>query len=203
MPKDGRVTRERILRVAERLITDQGYSATSIDAVIAGSSTSKGAFFHHFSSKADLASQLMERYVASDLEHLEAGLSATAHIEDPAARVVAFLRFYEDGAAELMAEQTGCLFATVLAERQFTGSDINRQVARAQQVWRDSVVDLLRPALEARRPDLDLDVEALADHLFTTFEGGFILCRAFEDPSAMEAQLRVFRQLVEGLFQLR
>jgi TetR/AcrR family transcriptional repressor of nem operon len=61
---------------------------------------------------------------------------------------------------------------------------------------------MLRPALATRRPDLDIDADALADHLFTTFEGGFILCRTFEDPSAMRAQLRVFRQLLESLLRL-
>ena len=92
------MTRDRILSVAERLMTDQGYSATSVDQVIAESHSSKGAFFHHFESKADLAVRLVERYVAADLAHLNGGLAATAHIEDPSARVVAFLHFYEDGA---------------------------------------------------------------------------------------------------------
>jgi TetR/AcrR family transcriptional repressor of nem operon len=202
MPRDGSATRERILQVAERLITDQGYNATSVDQVIADSSTSKGAFFHHFSSKADLAVHLVARYVASDLAHLEAGLAAIGDIDDPAARVVAFFRYYEDGADELMSEQSGCLYATVLAEREFTGSAINSQVADAQLAWRTATVNLLRPALAARRPRVDVDVEALADHLFTTFEGGFILCRTFQDPSAMGAQLRIFRQLVEALLNL-
>jgi hypothetical protein len=31
------------------------------------------------------------------------------------------------------------------------------------------------------------------------FEGGFILCRALENRSAMHDQLRIFRQLVEAL----
>lgn len=200
MPKDGSATRERILRVAERLITDQGYNATSVDQVIAESSTSKGAFFHHFTSKADLANHLVARYVASDIAHLHAGLAATADVEDSAARVVAFLRFFEEGADELMSEQSGCLYATVLAEREFTGSAINSQVAHAELAWRTAVADLLRPALAARRPEVD--IEALADHLFTTFEGGFILCRTLQDPSAMKAQLRVFRQLVEALLRV-
>jgi TetR/AcrR family transcriptional repressor of nem operon len=199
MPRDGRPTRERILQVAERLMTEQGYSATSVDQVIAGSGSSKGAFFHHFGSKADLAVHLVERYVAADLAHLDAGLAATAHIDDPTARVVAFLRFYEDGADELMSEQSGCLYATVLAEREFTGSDVNDQVAKAARVWRTALVALLRPALDARRPDVAIEVDALADHLYTTFEGGFILCRTFTDPAAMRAQLRIFRQLVEAL----
>jgi TetR/AcrR family transcriptional regulator, transcriptional repressor for nem operon len=195
--------RERILQVAHRLMTDQGYNATSLDQVIAESSSSKGAFFHHFSSKADLAAQLVERYVASDLAQLDAGLAATAGIEDPAERVIAFLRFYEDGADALMAEQTGCLFATVLAERQFIGTDMNRQIAKTQEAWRRAFVDLLRPALARRPLSIDVDPDALADHLFTSFEGGFILCRALEDPTAMRDQLRIFRQLVEALLHGR
>jgi TetR/AcrR family transcriptional regulator, transcriptional repressor for nem operon len=202
MPRDGTANRERILDTAQRLMIEQGYNATSLDQVIADSSTSKGAFFHHFRSKADLALRLVERYVVADLAQLDAGLAAAAAVADPAARVVAFLRFFEDGAEDLMSEQSGCLFATVLAEREFTGSDINAMVAKAELAWRAAIVDMLRPAIAARRPGLDVDVEALADHLFTTFEGGFILCRTLEDTSAMGGQLRVFRQLVEALLRL-
>lgn len=202
MPRDGTATRERILDVAQRLMTDQGYNATSLDQVIADSSSSKGAFFHHFTSKADLAHQLVERYVAADLAYLEDGLSATADLADPAARVVAFLRFYEDNADALVSEQSGCLYATVLAEQELTGGDINALIETAELAWRAAVADLLRPALEARRPGLAIDVDALADHLYTTFEGAFILCRTLEDRSAMRAQLRVFRELVEALLRL-
>jgi TetR/AcrR family transcriptional repressor of nem operon len=183
-------------------MTEQGYKATSLDQVIAESSSSKGAFFHHFSSKLDLALQLTERYAASDLAYLDAGLAAVADIDDASARLVAFLRFFEDRADELMSEQSGCLYATVLAERQFTGGAINDLVAKATLAWRTAIVDMLRPALATRRPDLDIDADALADHLFTTFEGGFILCRTLEDRSAMRAQLRVFRQLLESLLRL-
>jgi TetR/AcrR family transcriptional repressor of nem operon len=191
-----------MLHTAERLMIEQGYNATSLDQVIAESATSKGAFFHHFRSKADLALQLTERYVASDLDHLSAGLAAVAAIDDPAERVVSFIRFYEDGADELMSEQSGCLYATMLAERELTGNDINALVARATITWRKAVVDLLRPAVADRCPDADIDVEALADHLYTTFEGGFILCRTLDDVAGMREQLRVFRQLLEALLRL-
>ena len=177
------------------------YSATSVDQVISEAGSSKGALFHHFSSKIDLAVQLVRRYVAADLAHLDAGLTATAHITDPTVRVVAFLRHYEDGADELMTEQTGCLYATVLAERQLTGKEINDQVAKATRVWRDAVADLLRSALATRRLDTHIDVDALADHLYTTFEGGFILCRTYNDRAAMRAQLRIYRQLIEAFLR--
>jgi TetR/AcrR family transcriptional repressor of nem operon len=202
MPRDGTATRRRILDAAERLMIGQGYNATSVDQVIAESSSSKGAFFHHFASKSDLALHLVERYVRADLAHLDEGLAAVADVDDPVERVVAFLRFYEDGGDDLMAQQSGCLYATVLAERELTGGDVNALVNEAALAWRQGLVDLLRPALDARgRTGPAIDADALADHLYTTFEGAFILCRTLDDPSAMRGQLRVFRQLVEALLR--
>ena len=201
MPRDGTATRERILTAAQQLMTDQGYAATSVDEVIAASSSSKGAFFHHFQSKADLAGQLIDRYVRDDLDFLEAGLAAVSDIADPIDRVIGFLRYYEDRGDELMAEHSGCLYATVLAELEFSGSDINKAVARATVMWREAVVELLEPAFAARRSTTDVDLDALADHLYTTFEGAYILCRTLEDKTAMRAQLKVMRQLVEALLR--
>lgn len=201
MPRDGTVTRERILSAAQQLMTDQGYAATSVDQVISASSSSKGAFFHHFQSKADLAGQLIERYVRADLEFLEAGLEDVSGIADPIERAVGFLRYYEDRGDELVAEQSGCLYATVLAEHEFSGTDINKAVAQAAVAWRAAVVGLLEPAVAVRRAKSDVDLDALADHLYTTFEGAYILCRTLEDRGAMRAQLKVMRQLVETLLR--
>ncbi len=199
MPRDGGATRERILATAERLMVEQGYNATTLDQVIAAAASSKGAFFHHFDSKSDLAQQLTERYVAADLAHLHDGLDAVTGIADPAERVIAFLRFYEDGADDLMAEQSGCLYATVLAEREFTASEINDLVAKATLEWRAALADLLRPALAGRWVDVDVDDHA--HHHYTTFEGAVILCRTLQARSAKRAHLRVLRQLVEVLLR--
>ena len=70
-----------------------GFAATSVDAILAESGSSKGAFFHHFASKRALASALVERYVDADLAMLGAGLEAAEVESDPVAKVLAFLRF--------------------------------------------------------------------------------------------------------------
>jgi len=44
-----------------------------------------------------------------------------------------------------------------------------------------------------------VDLAELADHVFVTFEGAFMLCRATGDPGHMRAQLRTLRQLVEAV----
>ena len=77
MPRDGTATRDRILEAGQRLVIENGFAATTVDAVHRRSETSKGAFFHHFASKRSLADALVERYVAGDLAMLEEGLAAS------------------------------------------------------------------------------------------------------------------------------
>lgn len=197
MPKDGAPTRERILDAAERLVIEQGYSATSLDHVIGASGTSKGAFFHHFDSKRALADALVERYVAADVAVLETALAAaTAAADDAAGRAVAFLAHFEALGEQMLAEQSGCLYASVLVERQLVADGISGGIAGAVRAWREGYAALLRDALPE---DSEVDADALADHVFVTFEGTFLLARTTQDPTSMRAQLRVLRQLVERL----
>lgn len=196
MPRDGRATRERILSAAEALVIENGYAATSVDQVIAASGTSKGAFFHHFESKRALADALVDRYVASDLAHLEAALSAAHEQSDRAAgRAVAFVRYFEDRADEIMDEQSGCLYASILIERELVTTGASDPITKAVVAWREGYADLLRDAL--RDPEIDLD--AVADHVFVTFEGAFLLARTTGDPDHMRTQLRVLRQFLQAL----
>lgn len=197
MPRNGSATRDRILDVAERLVIDNGYAATPVDQVIAESQSSKGAFFHHFASKQALADALVERYVAADLAMLEAGLAAArAASELPAERAVAFVRYFEEQGDEVMSETSGCLYASILAERQLIGAGTSDPIALAVTTWRDGFAELLREALP---PGSDLDVDALADHVFVTFEGAFLLARSTGDPGHMRRQLGVLRTLLASL----
>ncbi|MDR7253117.1 TetR/AcrR family transcriptional repressor of nem operon [Nocardioides sp. BE266] len=195
MPRDGTATRIRLLDAAERLVTDNGFAATSVDQVIAEAGSSKGAFFHHFSSKTDLGEQLVERYAAHDVQTLYDGLAAVAHLEDPKVRLVEFVRHFEGRGDEIMSAQSNCLYVSVLTERQLAGPDATGAILGAVVTWRDEIVTLLRDALG----DTDHDLDALADHVFVTFEGAFILCRTTGDPDHMRRQLAALRVLVEAL----
>ena len=66
MPKDGSLTKEKIMDAAEALVLDHGYGATSIDQILEKTGITKGAFFYHFKSKAELAQALVARYVKRD-----------------------------------------------------------------------------------------------------------------------------------------
>jgi TetR/AcrR family transcriptional regulator, transcriptional repressor for nem operon len=200
VPKDGTATKERILDTAERLVIENGFAATSVDQVIAESRTSKGSFFHHFTSKLDLARSLVARYAAADIAHLnDAVTQVQAETDDPAEQVIAFVRFFEDGADELMSAQSNCLYVSMLTERQLAAAGTSEQIVGAITAWRTTLSTMLRTALDQRRPNHAIDTDALADHVFVTFEGAFLLCRSTGENRHMRAQLTVLRQLLESL----
>lgn len=173
-----------------------GFSATSVDQIIEAAGSSKGAFFHHFDSKQALARTLVSRYVEADLELLAAGLAAAEQESDVVRRPTAFLRYYETWAEELVSAESACLYIAVLTERDLLDEAALTEIDRAVLAWRHGFAALLRPAL--RRRNVVIDADELADHLFATFEGGYLMCRAARSPEPMRRQLRVLRQLVEA-----
>lgn len=199
MPRDGSFTRDRILEAALDLVIDNGFRATTVEAVLAASGASKGAFFHHFASKRDLADALVAQYVADDLAMLEQAMSAAcAAGPDPVERAVAFLRFFEEMADEIMAGTTGCLYLSVLAEMELVDAGTSDPITKAVTQWRERYAELLSDAIGDRT---DVDVAALSDHVFVTFEGAFLLARTTGDPGQMRRQLAITRRLVESLLR--
>lgn len=84
-------TRRDLLEVAERLFTEQGYAATSLDSVVAGASVTKGALYHHFSSKQGVFEAVFERIDRDSARVIEDAVSAH---EDPWQQAAVGLRAF-------------------------------------------------------------------------------------------------------------
>lgn len=203
MARDGARTRERILESAERLVLERGLAATSVDDVLAAAETSKGAFFHHFPSKAHLARTLVERYAAADVAYLEEAMtSAEALTDDPAQQLVAFLRRFEADADGIVAESPSCLYVSYLFDRQLFDDGTNDIIAAAMRAWRDRILQKLEAAARLHPPRAALDLRALADQVVTIFEGAFLLTRAMTEPHLMRDQLELARRQLALLFDV-
>ncbi|WP_120002785.1 TetR/AcrR family transcriptional regulator [Nesterenkonia muleiensis] len=203
MTRNGAPTRQRILDGAERLVLEYGLGATTVDAILRETNSSKGAFFHHFPSKNHLARALVERYATADLSLLEGHLAQAREVsDDPAIQMVTFLRLFEESADEIVAQHPSCLYVTYMFDKDLFDDGTNDVILRTLTTWRERLVETLHRAAQAHPPRSPVDLDAVADHVVTTFEGAFILTRAMNDSSLMRRQLGIVRHYLAMLFDV-
>jgi TetR/AcrR family transcriptional regulator, transcriptional repressor for nem operon len=198
----GAQTRERILAAAEPLVLRQGFAGTSLDDILKETKLTKGAFFHHFKDKADLAKALVERYAANDFALFD-GFVAEAEkaSDDPLEQVLHFLKTFEDFIEGLSEPIAGCVFAAYTYEGLQFAPSIHAYVAQSFRRWSALYEKKFEAVLARYKPARPVTARDLAETVMAVVEGGFILQRSYNDPIIVARLARQYRQYIEMLFK--
>src|SRR5688572_31673758 len=174
--RDPARTRERILDAAQELILDHGFGATTVDAVVGRAGITKGAFFHHFSSKSDLARALVDRYAEMDRQHLAHHVERARKLaSDPLQQVLLLIAFYEEDFDALDGPFPGCLFASYIYENKLFDEQTLAVIKDVTLMWREEMKKMMEAVAAAHPPKVAIDVESLADLFYALTEGSFIM----------------------------
>ena len=145
-------TRRRIVRAAAELFAAHGYTATSLNDVIAAAGSTKGGFYFHFGSKADLGLAVVEQTRAQFHADVLAATSEHARASD---QLVATVRaIAAASSAKPVASGIGRLCMELREEPEIAPGDLD-----PYGIWVDLVRDLLERA--QREGDLDPAVDTL------------------------------------------
>lgn len=201
MARSGASTRTALMDAAEGLILESGFAATSLDRIIERAGVTKGAFFHHFESKAALGRALVERYAALDQEQLEAHMTRAEKLSrDPLQQLLIFVGLLQETWTMRREPFPGCLFASFLSEAGLFDADTLQVIQDAMLAWRRRVAAKLQAAAATRPPRLQADLDSLADMLTVVFEGAFVVSKTMRDPAAVARQLGHVHNYLELLF---
>jgi len=201
MAEKGEQTRERILATTEPLILRQGFAGTSLDDILKATKLTKGAFFHHFKGKGDLARALVERYARNDYDlFARFAAEAEAATDDPLQQTMLFLKSFEDFIEGLAQPIGGCVFAAYTYESLQFDSSIHAFIAHSLRRWTALYEKKFEAVLARYRPARPVTARDLADMIVAIIEGGFILTRSYNDATLVARQSRQFRQYLELLF---
>lgn len=201
MARDGKATKERILNEAEALIFGHGLSGTSIDMIIERAGVTKGAFFHHFKSKGELARALVERASANDIVLMESSLERAEKLSsDPLQQVLICVGLIREVVESLEAPPPGCMFASMNYQRLEVPFDMSEVAQGTFELWQKGLGDKLAEAKTIHVPDGAFDPYDLADNFSTMFEGSLVMYRLFDDPAFITKSLDYYRDLVAAYF---
>lgn len=202
MKKNPENTRTNIMNSAQALILENGFAGTTVDAVIERAGVSKGAFFHHFTSKAELGLSLVRRYAEEDSAHLEATLDKAEKLsDDPLQQLLIFIKLFEQEVELLDEPFPGCLFASYLYQSELFDENILEIIRESMLNWRIRVKKKLEEAAEKHPASRDVDLKSLADMLMVIFEGAFVLTQSLEETEIIAQQLSHYHTYLQLLFE--
>jgi len=190
-------SKTRILNAALQVIRSKGYSATRIEDVCEAAGLTKGSFFHHFSTKEELAIAAADYW-----SEVTSGLFAAAPYHapaDPLERVLAYVDFRKALLRGELPEFT-CLVGTMTQEVYETHTAI-RDACNASI---SSHAGTLVPDIEAAREKYGLQgdwtSESLALFTQAALQGAFILAKAKNDVGAAIEAVDHLHRYIELLF---
>jgi len=191
-------TRSNLLDAALGVIRTKGYAATSVDDICAKASLSKGAFFHHFSSKEDLA-VAAANYWSETTGALFAEAAYHAP-EDPLERVLAYVELRKQLVQGELPDFT-CLVGTMTQEVYETNAPIREACWASISGHANTLVPDIAAAMERYPIAGDFTAESLALHTQAVIQGAFIIAKASGDPQRAVESIDHLKRYISLLFK--
>ena len=199
-----RNTRERVLDAASELVLKHGFIATTVERVVSSTGLTKGAFFHHFRSKADLVLAMVERYAADGRASLQGAFArAERASDDPLDQLLFLARDTIERAAVPSPAETpiaGCLMACAAYELEEHSAAVRSVMRRFVEDYRAMLADKVAAAMAKYPPRIPVTAADVAEHLYGIYDGGLVMGRLLDDPEALARQLRHAERYLRLLF---
>lgn len=189
--------RSKLLEAAFKVIRTKGFAATRVEDICAEAGVSKGAFFHHFRSKEDLAVAAAEHW--SEVTGALFRSAPYHQAEDPLQRIRDYVTFRKELIRGSLPEFT-CLVGTMAQETYETSSDIQQACWSSISGHAETLVADIEAAMRERGIQADWTAESLALHTQAVIQGAFILAKASGDPQRALDSIDHLYRYIELLF---
>lgn len=187
----------KLLDAAVECIRTKGYSATTVDDICEAAGVTKGAFFHHFDSKEELAVSAAQHF--SSLADRLFSTAPYRRLADPLDRLLGYLEFRKALLRGELPEFT-CLLGTMVQEAYRTHPAI-RDVCEKCLSEHVAMLEVdIADALRIYGDDGQWSAESLAIYMQAVIQGAFILAKAHKGPAVAAVCLDHLRRYIQTLF---
>jgi TetR/AcrR family transcriptional regulator, transcriptional repressor for nem operon len=189
--------KEKLLDASMRVIREKGYAGMSVDDLCAAAGVTKGAFFHHFESKEQLAIAAAEHF----FNRAEVMFAADGYrsLADPVDRLLAYVDLRKSWLQGELPEFT-CVLGTLVQETYATHPAIRDACGKALFAHAAEVETIIREAMQKYRIKADWTAKSLAAHTQAVVQGAFILAKAQNGPAVARESLDHLRRYIEMIF---
>ena len=181
--------REVLLRCGMELLTEQGFSATGLEAVLKRATVPKGSFYYYFASKEAFGREVMDAYDAYFGKKLDRWLqdgsrAPLARLMDLGADASAGMRKHEF--------RRGCLVGNLSQELGALPEAYRARLDAIFTGWQRKVAACLREAQLSGAVPAGLDCDQLAEFFWIAWEGAVLRARLLRNDQPLRNFIATF-----------
>lgn len=196
--RKGSETRDQILNFAEASVLEKGFGATSIEELISAVGITKSGFFYHFKDKSALAKAMLQRYLDEEEVLFDDIFKRAEELnEDPLHGYLVGLKMLAELLDDLPQTHPGCLIASFCYQEQLFNREIRDMTREGVLSWRKRFRGHLEKIAERYPPQIDIDMDALADMISSLVDGGITLSKTVKDKDVLPKQIILYRDFVK------
>jgi TetR/AcrR family transcriptional repressor of nem operon len=194
-------TRERLVAAAFEEIHRHGYQGAGLDIILANAGVTKGALYHHFADKADLAHAVIDEVIR--------GLTLTrwtgplaSYTGDPISGIQKVLKIVADEFCDerlVDKVELGCPLNNLAQEMSPLDERFRRRVAVVFETWIESFAQALERGRKEGSVRGDVDARKVATFVVAAVEGSFGLAKNAKSAPLLRENLEVLTDFLEGL----
>ncbi len=191
-------SKTRLLEAAMNVIRARGYTATRIEDICEAAGVTKGSFFHHFSTKEELAVAAADYW--SEITSAFFAESAYHNAADPLERLLAYIDLRKAMIRGELAEFT-CLAGTMAQEVYATHPAIRDACGQSISSHAATLIPDIQAAIDKYGVHGDWTAESLALMTQVAIQGAFVVAKAKENTSIAADSLDHLHRYIELLFR--
>jgi len=194
-------TRERLLAAAFETIHRHGYQGAGLDTILASAGVTKGALYHHFADKAELAHAVIDEVIRGLTLQRWTGPLAS-YEGDPISGIALVL---DVAAAEFCDErfgdkvELGCPLNNIAQEMSPLDERFRRRVAVVFETWIESFAQALERGRAEGTVRRDVDARKVATFIVSSIEGSFGLAKNAKSALLLRENFEVLKEFLETL----
>jgi TetR/AcrR family transcriptional repressor of nem operon len=182
-------TRDVLVRTGLEMLTEQGFAATGLEALLRRATVPKGSFYYYFENKADFGREVMKAYDAFFCRKLDRALINEKLA--PFDRIRAFVEDAKAGMAKY-GHTRGCLVGNFIQEVRTLPCDYRAALNDIMEGWQGRIARCLETARRNGEIADSADCDALADFFWIGWEGAVMRARLVKDGAPLDTFLAGF-----------
>lgn len=196
MPRNPQKTRDRLLQSAFKEIHACGFQGMRVDSVIQKAGLQKGAFYHHFSSKTELAYAVLEEKIKPLVKTV--WISPLEKIQNPITDLPTILENFNSHAPAAMMKY-GCPLSNLAQEMATQDTGFRERVIIIFDEWIYAVEQLFDTAKAQGYVSDDINTREVACFIVASLEGCISLAKVDNTKNYWQTCASQFRQYLSSL----